>query len=73
MESQLNHVPFYRTLRTVHQHVSVLMIPSKGVDHLSHATVRLVVCDPACCPTLDSFDQAYIGVGMWAPYGGGIF
>ena len=38
VESQLNHVVFYRTLKDVHKHVFVLM--TKGVDHQSHATVR---------------------------------
>ena len=26
------------------------------------------MCDLACCPALDSFDLAYVGIGMWATY-----
>ena len=28
--------------------------------------------DPACCPSLDSFDLIYVLIGMRAPYRGGV-
>ena len=33
---------------------------------------RVVICDPACCPALDSFYRVDIGLGIRAPYRGGI-
>ena len=36
--------------------------PPRCVDHLGHTSILwVVVCDPACCSTLDSFDRIYVG------------
>ena len=47
--------------------------PTQCVDNLGHTTIWwVVVCDPASCPTLDSFDLIYVGLGVRAPHRGGI-